>query len=160
MKDSDYQNIIEVTNVSNGFIPYNEKAVELNEQTKPEKVLAFKEVTPRDIKMHRAYMSFIGYVYDYLTPGFKNDVPKKNFYKWLKHLKGNYKVVYVFKGLPPMIEYDSISFTKMSNEQFNEYVKDQLPYIFDVIRKLYEPEKANDIIDTIEMDYIKFLIKL
>ena len=160
MKDTDYHNLIEVTNVTNGFVPYNEKAVELNEQTKTEKILVFKEITSRDINRHKGYMALLNYIYDFLPPTFKNDVPKKNFYKWLKHLRGDFEVLYDFVDLPPMLEYISISFANMSEAQFIDYIKNQLPLIYKVIRRLYKKDKSDTIIENIEDEFMRFLIKL
>jgi len=161
MKDTDYENIIEVVNVANGFVPYNEKAVELNEQTKSNDMLCFKEITPRDINFHRAWFSLLNFIYDYLPKEFTNVVSSGKFYLWLKHLKGQYKVLYSFQDGTKMVQYESISFSNMTDPRFKEYIKEQLPYIYEnVIGKFFKGTQYDDIIETIEQEYMKFLIKL
>ena len=88
-------------------------------------------------------------------------VPEKKFYQWLKHLKGEYKVVFEFEDGTKMVEYDSISFGRMSQKEFEAYVRDQMPYIYEnVLGKYFEGEILNGIIDTIEEEYKKFFAKL
>ena len=194
MKDTEYENIIEVTNDSNVFVPFNEKAVELNEQTKNGEVLTFKEITPRDIARHRGYFDLLRFIYDYLPQKFHKVVDIKYFYKWIKHLKKQYKVIFRFKdaekskeivnelfkhkedlkltpgqiekiamllGYSEMLEYDSISFSRMTDPAFKEYIKNQLPFIYEnVVGKFFKDTQYDDIIDTIEQEYLRFLIKL
>ena len=59
MKDIDYTRILEFANVGGGLVPHNEAAKELLEQSHRGEVLAFNEVTARDISFHRAYMGLI-----------------------------------------------------------------------------------------------------
>ena len=80
MKDTDYNNLIQLTNVGGGFIPANEKAEELLLLSKKGEIIEFKEVTQRDIKLHRCYMSLIAFIYDYFPKNFHNEVPKYKFY--------------------------------------------------------------------------------
>jgi len=47
-------------------------------------------------------------------------VPSKYFYRWLQHLQGNYKVVFEFKDGTKLIEYESISFGRMSQKTFQD----------------------------------------
>ena len=49
----------------------------------------------------------------------------------------------------------------MSDKRFKEYIKEQLPYIYEnVLGAFFSGEKLNDIIDTIEVEYEKFMNKL
>lgn len=161
MKDSDLKKIIELSYVGGGFIPSNEKARELSETCVKGEVIQFMEVTARDLKLHQGYMSLLGYIWDYLTPQFQKRVPKKYFYQWLKHLQGKYKVLYEFQDGSKFIEYESISFGNMSNKRFIEFIKEQLPFIYeDVIYPLYSDEIAKNIIENIEEEWMKFLVKL
>ena len=190
MKQEDYLELIELCYIGGGYIPHNIKAKEFSEDISKGEIVPFKEMSQRDIKMHRCYFSLLNFIYGYLTKKFKEAVPKDSFYKWLKHLKKEYKVVYSFIdmdkieaiidycieldidaekaskiaskfGKTDMIEYDSISFGRMSQDKFETYVKELLPYIYEhVIGKFYEGDIYTGIIDTIEQQYEKFLSKL
>ena len=64
-------------------------------------------------------------------------------------------------GYTEMIEYDSISFGKMNQNKFEEFIKNQLPYIYEnIIGKFFEGEIYDNIIRTIEEEYKKFFSKL
>ena len=161
MKDTDYNDLIEMVNVGGGFIPHNQPANELLEQSRRGEIITFQEVTARDLRFHRCYMSLLGFIYDFLPPKFRNVIPKDKFYVFLKHLKGEYKVLFEFKDGTKLVEYDSIAFGKMSQKRFESYIRDQLPFIYsDVIGKYFEGKIYNNIIDTIEIEYEKFFAKL
>jgi len=161
MKDTDYDNLIHLANVGGGFIPANEKAEELLLMTRKGEVIELTEVTKRDLKLHRCYMSLLSFIYDYLPVNFHSKVDKKNFYKWLKHLRGQYKVLYTFADGTSFVEYESISFGRMSNIRFKEYVLEQMPFIYEnVIGAFFEEEMYDNIIETIEEEYKKFFSKL
>ena len=92
---------------------------------------------------------------------FKDAVPKDKFYLWLKHLKGQYEVLFEFQDGTKLVEYESISFTKMDQIRFKEYVREQLPWIYtEVIGKQFEGAIYDGIIETIEEEYKKFMVKL
>jgi hypothetical protein len=161
MKDADFENIIELAWVGGGYIPANQKAHDLADITKQGEVHQFLEVTARDLKFHKAYMSLLGFIYDYLPTKFQETIPKNKFYIFLKHLKGNYKVYFQFKDGSQWIEYDSIAFGNMSQKRFQEYVKNQLPFIYENVIALYfNDDIYNGIVDTIEQEYVKFLDRL
>ena len=64
-------------------------------------------------------------------------------------------------GYSEMLEYDSISFSRMTDPAFKEYIKNQLPFIYEnVVGKFFKDTQYDDIIDTIEQEYLRFLIKL
>jgi hypothetical protein len=161
MTDKDFDKIQQWLNVGGGLTPYSDNAIELLDQSSKGEILSFIEVTDRDLKFHRCYMSLISYIYDYLPNSFKRKVPKKNFYKFLKHLKGEYEVLFEFQDGTKLIEYESIAFGRMSQKTFENYIRDQLPWVYtNVIGKFFEGEMYNGIIETIEEEYKKFLSKL
>lgn len=161
MKDTDYTGIIEMTWMGGGFIPENQAAHDLTERCARGEVVAFKEITNRDLSFHKAYFSLLGYIWDYLPNKFKTAVPKDKFYIFLKHLRGEYDVVFKFQDGTQMVQYHSISFGRMSQKKFEEYVAEQMPFIYEeVIRPLFSEEIAKNIIDTIEQDYLSFLAEL
>lgn len=161
MKTTDYHKLIELVVVGGGFLPHNANATQLLEQSSKGEVLTFREMTNRDLSFHRAYFSLLGYIYDYLPSTFRDAVAKEDFYKFVKHLKGEYTVVFTFKDGSKMIEYDSIAMGKMSQKAFENYIRELLPWIYsEILGAYFEGDILNGIIDTIEAEYEKFLSKL
>jgi len=106
-------------------------------------------------------MSLLAYIYDYLPNSFKKKVAKDKFYVFLKHLKGNYEVLFEFKDGSKMIEYESISFGRMSQKTFESFVRDQLPFIYEnVLGAFFEGDIYDAVVKNIEMEYEKFLAQL
>jgi len=161
MKDTDYNNLLHFKYMGGGLIPHNEKAQELCMYAKRNDIIPMKEATQRDLSFHGCYMSLLGYIYDFMPTNFKSTVPKKNFYIFLKHLKGQYKVIFEFNDGTKYVEYESISFGRMSQLKFKEYINDQLPYIYEnVIGAFYEGDMKDGIIESIESSYERFMQKL
>jgi hypothetical protein len=161
MKHSDYNKLIELKNMGNGWIPANENAQELTEQSRRGEVVTFAEVTARDLKFHKAYMSLLGFIYDCLPNKFKEAIPKEKFYIFVKHLKKNYQVLFTFKDGTSLVEYESIAFGNMSQKRFETYVREQLPFIYEnVIGEFYKGDIYNNIVATIEEEFKNFLAKI
>jgi len=162
MKDTEFKKICEFTVTGGGMLPFNQNAVELIDMTTSGEVISMIEVSSRDVNFHRAYFSLIGYIYDWLPKSFKSKMTKDKFYVFLKHLRGDYDVIFEFKDGTKFIEYRSISFGRMSQKTFEAYVREQLPFIYgEVIQVLYpEKETSDRIIAAIEDEFKKFLAKL
>jgi len=144
-----------------GMIPVSPNAIELCEQSDNGEVLSFVEITNRDVKFHRCYFALLNFIYGYMPPKFKKAVPENKFYLWLKHLKAQYEVLFTFSDGTSLVEYDSISFGRMSQKTFETYIREQLPYIYtDVLGRYFEGDILNGIIETIEEEFKKFLSKL
>lgn len=161
MKDTDYNDLVELTPVGGGFLPVNQNAQTMLEMGRRGEVIAFREVTARDLSFHRAYFALLRSIYAWTTPAFKQAISEQNFYQFLKHLQGQYEVLFEFQDGSKMIEYKSISFGRMSQKSFEDYVREQLPVIYeDVIMKLYDGDTASRIISSIEEEFEKFLAQL
>ena len=161
MNDKQFENILEFVYMGGGFIPYNEKANELAEQCTKGQVIGLNEVTARDLSFHNCYHALLSYVWGYMPASFKKKVPQNFFYKWLKHLRGQYEIKFEFKDGTKLIEYESIAFGNMSQIRFKTYVKEQMPYIYEnVIGAFFEGEIKDNIIQTIEADFERFFDKL
>jgi hypothetical protein len=161
MKDKDADNLVELVYMGGGWIPCNERANEIAEQSSKGVIHSFVECTERDLKFHQCYFTLLNMVYEYLPSKFKRQVQKHDFYKWLKHLQGKYKVKYTFADGTQFVEYDSISFGNMSQIRFREYIKDQLPFLYEnVIGAFFEGVIYDSIVATIEKDYERFMCKL
>lgn len=161
VKDKDFDKLIDLAYMGGGWIPVNDNANELSEQSVKGQIHSFIECTERDLKFHRCYMSLLGFIYDYLPEKFKKKVHKSNFYQFLKHLQGKYKVIYKFADGTTLVEYESIAFGRMSQVRFINYIREQLPFIYtNIIGEFYDGEIYDNIIATIEEEYSKFLAKL
>ena len=161
MTQEDYNKLLDFAYVGGGFIPANIKATEYAEQCVKGEIVSFKEATQRDISFHRCYFSLLNYIWKYLPKSFRDRIPESEFYKWLKHLKEEYEVKYTFKDGTQLVEYTSISFGMMSQKEFKDYVKNQLPYIYEnVIGVFFEGDIYIGIIDNIENEYERFMAKL
>jgi hypothetical protein len=162
MTDKDYNRLSEWLNEGGALTPFNQSAFDLCDISRKGEVLTFLEMTNRDLKFHRCFMSLLGYIYDLLPNKFHKQWPKQFFYRYLKHLKGNFEIIGRVENIV-MIEYESIAFGKMSQKTFEEYIRLQLPWIYsDVIGKYYTVGKwrYNQKINLIETEYLKFLSKL
>jgi len=161
MNNSDFDKLVELCCVGRGWTPANSNAEELLDSMTRGEIIAVREVTQRDLKFHRAYFSLLNFIYDYLPLSFKRKVPKQHFYKFVKHLRGEYDVLFEFKDGTKLVEYPSISFGRMSQKRFEGYIREQLPWIYEnIIGAFFEGEIYKNIIETIEMEYEKFLQKL
>lgn len=189
MKDTDYQKTLEMAYIGTVYVPMsieatetaqaflvgsgfkevencyvaaNQKAVEFSETQSEGDISNFSEVITRDIKFHRCYMALLGFIYDYFPKEFAvNYVEKNDFYNWLKHLKGSYDIKCKFKDGSCLVEYHSIAFGTMSQKKFENYVREQLPFIYsEVLTKYFSGVELQNIINTIESEFVRFLKKL
>jgi hypothetical protein len=162
MSDRDYDRLSEWLNEGGALTPFNQLASELTDVSKKGEVITMLEMTDRDLKFHRCYMSLLSYIYDKLPNRFHKKLDKKYFYRYLKHLKGQFDIIAQFGDIV-LVEYESISFGKMSEHTFRDYVRNQLPWIYsDIIGKYYKVGgwRYNKKINLIESEYEKFLSKL
>ena len=163
MKDSDYERISEWSNEGTGaLIPFNDKAQDLADTAKAGEIISMLEVTDRDLKFHRCYFSLLNFIYDQLPNKFHKKLRRKHFYKYLKHLKGDFDIIAQFGDIV-LVEYYSISFKSMSEHAFRDYIREQLPWIYlKVIGKYYKVGgwRYNRKIEAIEIEFMKFFSKL
>jgi hypothetical protein len=163
MSDKDYDRLSEWVNEGGALTPFNQLACELSDSAKKGEIITMLEMTDRDLKFHRCYMSLIGFIYDQLPIRFHKKLQKKYFYRYLKHLKGQFDIITKFDNGIVLVEYESIAFGRMSEHSFRDFVKNQLPWIYsDVIGKYYKVGgwRYNRKIDSIENEYEKFMSKL
>ena len=161
MTDTTYNDLHEFVMEGAGWIPNNQNAQELMEQTSPGEVQMFKEVTGRDLKRLKCYFSLLNYIWNYMPDHFKAKVPGDKFYLWLKHLRGEWDIVFEFSDGTKLIEYTSISFGKMTEFEFRAYVKAQMPFVYEsVIGMMYSGDRFDSIVENIERDYSSFFNNL
>lgn len=162
MKDTDYNNLAQFVKVYPNAVPVNRQAYDLLDLKTEGEIFYMSEIAKRDLSFHRCYFALLSYIYAYMPKVFRQSISEDKFYKWLKHLRGEYKTLFKFSDGTIFIEYDSISFGKMNQTTFENYIREQLPFIYeDVIRPVYKDDKKyNAIIENIENEFEKFLSKL
>jgi len=161
MKESEYNKLLEFVYKGGGFIPNNSAAFEMAQNCGIGEIITLQEVTARDLKFHQCYFLLLNYIYGILPRKFQESVPVNKFYYFIKHLKGEYEVIFEFKDGTKLVEYESIAFGRMSQKTFQEYVKNQLPYIYEnIIGLFYTGDHYSMMIDSIEKEFEKFLSKL
>lgn len=161
MKDTDYNNLLQFNNMKgSALIPENAAAVEFLEQLKSNELVMLKNVTARDLALHRGYFLMLADVWGYLPQAFKNKIPKDKFYEWLKMYQGKYNVIFEFKDGRQFIEFESISFGRMNNNQFRDYIKTQIPVWYELFQELLPNDFANSAIETIEENFERLMAKL
>ena len=114
-----------------GLIPATSESREWLEILKPNEPVNFKIVEARDEKLHKAYFGMLAFIYDRLSPTFKQSISKPNFYIFLKEIGKEYKVLHTFKDGTEFKEYNSISFGRMNNTKFKLYFNNQLSVIYE-----------------------------
>lgn len=162
MKKKEYDNLVELS-YTGGYMfrPSNQNSYDLCDSLGIGEIVTFETKSNRDLSLHRCYFLMINFIYDYLPDNFKHKVPRDHFYKWLQTLKGEYEVIFEFKDGSKLVDYESISFGKMSNERFKAYIKEQMPWVYEnVIGIFYKDEQYDAIIETIEKEFEKFFAKL
>ena len=116
----------------------------------------FKNVTVRDLKLHRLYFLLLSEVWGYMPKLFKDRVPLNKFYRWLKMYQGKYQVDYEFKNGDKLVTVDSISFGRMNNQKCKDYIKEQIPIMYEILQMALPDIYANSAIETIEENLFQF----
>ena len=81
--------------------------------------------------------------------------------EWCLERKGFWKTYITLRKKDQETDLLKFSFGRMSQKSFEDYIREQLPWIYtEVIGVYFEGDILNGIIDTIEDEYKKFLSKL
>lgn len=161
MTDKDYKSLLQFKKIGNLLQADNQYTQEYIDGLRGGSLVSHQSKTKRDLGFHRGYFKLIAFVWDNLPLNFREAVPKGKFYTFLKHLQGKYKTIYKFKGLPEMIEYESISFGRMNDERFKAFVKDQISVIYEeLFFKLYDERMAIVLRETVEQEFETILREL
>ena len=139
------------------LIPNQIETGEWLEQLKDKEQVYMKLVQARDLGMHKGYFKILAFIYDKLPLSFRIKCGKKDFHNFLRMLGNEYKVVFKFKDGREMIEYESISFGKMSQKRFREYFNNKLSLIYE---EILIPLEVDYIMDEINEEFEKLLSKL
>jgi len=161
MTHDDYLKLILFRNIQNSaLVPENELALDLLDSSKHNEVLAFRNVTPRDLKLHGGYFIMLTKVRKFLPKNIKDAISDKKFYSWVRIQSKQYDVDWDFGDGTKMITPHSISFGKMNNSQFKDYIKTQIPHIYNIFMKYLPEYLANIAIMSIEEGFERFFTKL
>lgn len=158
MKTDEFLALLEFKN-HNGqvLIPAQYESQEFLETLKNDQTVYLKQVRARDLGMHKAYFLILGWTWDRMNQNFRLKVPKKDFYKFLKILSNEYKILFEFKNRPAMIEYKSISFAKMEQSEFRKYFNNQLSCLYE---EVLIPMGQDYLMDEINIEFEKILSQL
>lgn len=190
MKDTDLKKMLHFKYVGGALMPANDKAEEYMLMLRVNELVYLTDATKRDLAMHRCFFALLNYVYAYMPERFKKEVPGDKFYNFVKHVQGKYTTVFSFRddekisdildtclelgidaekastiaakfGKTDLIEYESISFGRMSQKRFKEYISEQMPILYEeILGKFFKDEVLSGIIETIEEDFTNFMNKL
>ena len=160
MKDKDYKKRMEFIHFGGLLKPLNDPAIEYIDQKGKGEIVALKDVTTRDLNFHRAYFLLVIYIYNLMPNSFQKRVENADtFYVVLKDLQGLYKETKLLNGSTVKI-YKSIAMGKMSQKSFEDYVRNQLAFIYeDVIRPIFK-DISGAVIEDIENEFQGFLRQL
>jgi len=139
------------------LIPNQVETAEWLEQLTNDSQVYFKHIEARDLGMHKGYFKILSFIYDKLPLGFRKTVLKANFYKFLKMISKEYDVVFEFKDGTKMIEYHSISFSKMNQERFRKYFNNQMSIVYE---EILIPLECDYLMDEVNAEFEKLLSKL
>lgn len=103
-----------------------------------------------------------------VTYSFRDEAKKALIRAELKARKKEFRLTYKsinqiaeLFGKTELLEYESLSFGRMTEKKFREYIREQLPWIYtEVIGKFYQGEQYQQVIDDIENNYETFFSKL
>ena len=142
------------------LLPHDDQAQDYLSRLEEGDIVYLKDVSRRDIKFHRAFMGLLSYIWTKLPEAFRKRVPQRYFYVFIKELRGDYEYQYRFPSGREVKVYKSISFARMSQEEFEQWVAEVLPFIYeDIIRPLLG-ERADEVIREIESEWENFLNQL
>ena len=124
VKQKEFKQSIPFKVTTAGLLPTEGEARDFCYQHNGSEVF-MKPATNRDLKFHRCYFKVLDWLWWQMPLSFKKRVEQKDMYLLMKLIRGQYKVTMQFKDIKH-IEYDSISFGKMNEEVFKDYVNDSL----------------------------------
>jgi hypothetical protein len=133
MKDTDFNKLLKFKVINGLMYPDNAQATDYVLANTNNQVYMVAQ-TPRDLSFHACYFLFMGWLWDKMPIKFKRDrcANKQDMYKYLKLVQGSYIVSLKFKDREA-IEFESISFGKMSNDEFKIYVNTQIVALYENI---------------------------
>lgn len=157
MTHEEFQNCIELQAVNGVFVPCSEEAFKVVYQNEGQTIL-LKTHTPRDLSLHKCYHLFCRWLWDKMPLAFKKSrcPDPKNMYQYLKIISGQYSEAMQYKD-KTFYSFESISFGRMSNEEFKSFLEDQMASIY---TELLVPLNMAEIYEEMEQEFKKIFKEL
>lgn len=157
MKHIEYKELCEFNVHNNILSPENSKAMDLCFMNEGKNIMMSAQ-TPRDLSLHRCYHLFCRWLWDKMPLSFKNSrcLDQDQMYNYLKIISGQYELAMVYKG-KEFYKFHSISFGKMSNDKFKEFLMDQMSSIY---TNLLLPLKMENLYEEMEQEFKKIFKEL
>lgn len=130
MKDTEFKELLAFKVVNGVLYPINNKANDFVFQQENNEVYMVNK-TPRDTAFHACYFLFCNWLWQQMPTKFKLErcPDRSQMYNYIKVIQGKYKLSMKFKGIE-FYEFESISFGRMSDSKFNEFVNEQISVIY------------------------------
>ncbi len=157
MKDREFENLLRFKVKYDALIPDNDKAKDYVLQNDRMEVYLLPQ-TPRDIKFHACYFALVTYIWNIMPEKFKKYKCPNQFDmdKFMKVVCGQYELAMNYKG-KDFYSFESISFAKMNEEKFREYVSEQLSMFY---TEILVPLGKENLMDDINNEFESFISKL
>ena len=141
-----------------GLVPGDPETQKFYDKLKHGVAISVEAHTMRNPKFHRKYFALLNVGYDNWNPGKINSkygIPKKNFERFRKDiaiLSGHFEIVIRLDGTSRP-EADSISFGKMSEEDFQKLYSETINIFLD---RIYDKDMTPEKLDEIVNQYLSF----
>ena len=135
-----------------GFAPADEATAEWHRKMKLGQVVQGKYTKVRNYLFLKKYMALLSLAFSYWEPGDINSeygAPEKSFERFRKDLQilaGRFHIVIRLDG-STRVESDSISFAKMSEEEFERLYQDVLTVVMKKILTNMEKSEIDGLVD-------------
>ena len=103
-----------------GLVPASQNDQELFEKLSSKKTLRANIVVPRNYKFHKKFFAMIGVVWDNLPENLTTGYGKKDNFRYELTMRAGFREQWITHKGAPMWRPESISFAKMSEEDFSE----------------------------------------
>ena len=139
------------TKINHALYPADDEAHEALKKIKAGETVKLSMVRPRNLGFHRKYFALLNLAFDYWEPP-ENHVGEKNFDRFRKDiciLAGFYER-YVRLDGSTRIEPKSISFAKMSEDEFADLYGKTIDVIVKYALTNYTGDELRSIVDQVE----------
>jgi hypothetical protein len=150
MKDHEYKKLSAFLVKDGVLLPEDQNAHDLTLINDNTRVL-IKLQTPRDVDLHRVYFAFCSWLWLKMPIEFKRTrCPEKSqMYNYLKIIGGKYSFAMKYKG-KEFYQFESISFSRMTNNDFLAYLNEQMGNIYTC---LLVPLGLDDLFEEMEQEF-------
>jgi len=145
---------LNLTKTAQGFlIPETQDDADLLSKIKAGQTISAEFKRKRNYKFHKKYFALLNFAFDHFEPNLthKGQTVEKNrerFRKDVTILAGHYEVVPSING-EPRLEAKSISFGKMSEEDFAEFYNSVINVILSEVLTSYKRSDLDRVVDQI-----------